>query len=248
MPTGRQCIGAQGMQRLSVLGIVPARGGSKGVPHKNIRFLGGQPLLHYTAHVALASKRLTRVVLSTEDEEIAHVGRACGLEVPFLRSAELARDDTPTIPVLQDMVRKLEAQGCHYDAIMVLQPTNPLRNVEDIDGSIHLLEKSGADSVVSLVDATHRSPARMKYIDHEGRVVDPPFGETKEGQRRQELTKVYLRDGAIYLARHDVLMRQNSLKGKDCRAWIIPEERAWSIDTMFDWFIAEQLVKYHGLA
>ncbi len=104
-----------------------ARGGSKGIPRKNITALLGKPLLWYTADAALRARRLARVVLSTDDPEIARVGAECGLDVPFLRPAELARDDTPTLPVLQDVVRRLEEAGDRYDAVLTLQPTNPLR-------------------------------------------------------------------------------------------------------------------------
>src|SRR5262245_20247676 len=134
---------------MRVLGIVTARGGSKGIPRKNIAPLLGKPLLTYTANAALAAKRLTRVVLSTDDEEIARIGREAGLDIPFLRPAELAKDDTPTIPVLQDTLLKLDAYGERFDAVLTLQPTNPLRLSEDIDGSIELLETTGADSVIS---------------------------------------------------------------------------------------------------
>jgi len=233
-------------QSLTVLAIVPARGGSKGIPRKNIVPLLGQPLLAYTAQAALAARRLSRLVLSTEDEEIARVGRECGLEVPFLRPPELARDDTPTIPVLQDVVQKLGAAGDVYDAILVLQPTTPLRRPEDIDGAIELLEKTGADSVISFVDVGEKHPARMKFLAPDGRVIDPPFAEPFEGQRRQELPKLYLREGSIYLTRRAVLMEHHSLKGGDCRAWLVPEERACNIDTPFDLFLAEQLLRYHG--
>jgi CMP-N,N'-diacetyllegionaminic acid synthase len=229
---------------MRVLGIVTARGGSKGIPRKNIALLLGKPLLAYTAEAALASKRLTRTVLSTEDEEIARVGRVWGLDVPFMRPMELAGDETPTIPVLQDVVRKLEAIGECYDAVFVLQPTTPLRRGEDIDGAIELLERTGADSVISFVDVGEKHPARMKFITAEGRVIDPPFAEQFEGQRRQELPTLYLREGSIYLTRWAVLMQQNSLKGGDCRAWIVPQERACNIDTPFDLFLAEQLLKY----
>ncbi|MGH9691511.1 MAG: cytidylyltransferase domain-containing protein [Candidatus Acidiferrales bacterium] len=206
----------------------------------------GKPLLAYTAEAALASKRLTRTVLSTDDQEIAEIGRQLGLDVPFLRPAELARDDTPTIPVLQDVVRRLEAAGESYEAIMTLQPTNPLRRVEDIDGAIDLLESSGADSVLSFVDVGERHPARMKCIDATGRVSDPPFAEAFEGQPRQQLRKLYLREGSIYLTRRSVLMEQHSLKGADCRAWIIPEERARNIDTLFDLRMAEYILRAQG--
>jgi CMP-N-acetylneuraminic acid synthetase len=231
-----------------ILGIVTARGGSKGIPHKNIVPIAGRPLLAYTAQAALASRALTRTVLSTDDEAIAEAGRACGLDVPFMRPPELARDDTPTIPVLQDVVRSLEAQGERYDAILTLQPTNPLRLPSDIDGAADLLERTGADSVISFVDTGERHPARMKFIDPDGRVTDPPFAEAFEGQRRQDLQRLFLRDGSIYLTRRDVLMERGSLKGDDCRAWLMPEDRSCNVDTPFDLFLVEQLLRYHGIA
>jgi CMP-N-acetylneuraminic acid synthetase len=230
---------------MRVLAIVTARGGSKGIPRKNLIPLAGKPLLAYTAEAALGAKRLSRTVLSTDDPEIARAGEALGLEVPFLRPAELAKDSTPTIPVLQDVIRKLESAGDVYDAIFLLQPTNPLRSIEDIDGSIDLLERTGADSVISFADAGERHPARMKFIDDDGRVIDPPFAESFEGQPRQQLKKMFVRDGSVYLTRRDVLMCDNSLKGRDCRAWIIPEERSRNIDNEFDLFLVEQMLKYN---
>jgi CMP-N,N'-diacetyllegionaminic acid synthase len=233
---------------MKVVGIIPARGGSKGIPGKNIAPLLGVPLLHYTAKAALSSKSLAKVVLSTEDKEIARVGRDCGLEVPFMRPPELAQDTTPTLPVLQDVVRRLADAGETFDAVLTLQPTNPLRRTSDIDGAVDLLVATGADSVISFVECGERHPARMKFIGPEGRVSDPPFAESFEGQRRQDLPKLYLREGSIYLTRTAVLMEQNSIKGKDCRAWIMPPERACNIDTPFDLWLAEKLLKYHGLA
>jgi len=202
--------------------------------------------LAYTAEAARASKKLARTVLSTDDPAIAAVGREFGLETPFLRPPELARDDTPTLPVLQDVVGRLEAEGDRYDAVFLLQPTNPLRLPSDIDGAIELLEETGADSVISFSDVGERHPARMKWIDAQGRVIDPPFIERFEGQPRQQLEKMYLRDGSVYLTRRDVLMEQNSLKGADCRAWIIPEERARNIDSYFDLFLVEHMLRYHS--
>jgi CMP-N,N'-diacetyllegionaminic acid synthase len=229
---------------MRVLGVITARGGSKGIPKKNIAPLMGRPLLAYTAETALRARRLARVILSTDDPEIAAVGKGCGVDVPFLRPKELAGDGTPSVPVVQDAVRRLDETGDAYDAVFLLQPTNPLRTVEDIDGAIGLLERTGADSVISFADAGERHPARMKFIDGEGRVSDPPFAEAFEGMPRQKLPKLYLRDGSVYLTRRDVLMEQSSLKGRDCRAWIIPEERAWNIDSPFDLFIVEQMMRY----
>ena len=227
---------------MRVLGLVPARSGSKGVVRKNIRRLCGKPLLQYTAESALAARRLARIVLTTEDEEIAEVGRHCGLEVPFMRPAALAEDATPMMPVVHHAINALRDGGDEFDAVCLLQPTNPLRRGEDIDGAIALLEATGSDSVISFVDAGEKHPARMKYIMDDGRVVDPPFAEQFEGQRRQDLPKLYLREGSIYLTRTAVLMHQSSFQGRDCRAWIVPEDRACNIDTPFDLFIAEQIL------
>ena len=232
----------------SVLGVVLARGGSKGIPRKNVALLAGKPLLAYTAAAALQAKRLSRVVLSTDDEEIATVGRDLGLEVPFMRPPALAHDDTPAIAVLQHAVREVESQGHRFDAVFTLQPTNPLRRPNDIDGAVELLERTGADSVISFVEVGDNHPARMKFLDPEGRAIDPPFGELVEGQRRQDLPKLYLREGSVYLTRRDVLVDENSLKGTDCRAWIVPRDRACNIDEPFDWMLADVLVRHHGLA
>jgi CMP-N,N'-diacetyllegionaminic acid synthase len=228
---------------LRVLGVIPARGGSKGIANKNIAPLMGRPLLAYTADAVAGSRLLTRCVVSSDSPEIARVAQALGLDVPFLRPAELAQDSTPTIPVLHHAVRWLEEQGERFDAVMTLQPTNPLRRAEDIDGAIQLLDESGADSVISFVDAGEKHPARMKFIDEEGLVADPPFAEMFEGQPRQQLPKIYLREGSIYLTRIGILMEQNSLKGARCKAWIVPEERAVNIDTPFDLFLAEQIMR-----
>lgn len=235
---------ATAVEMTRVLGIVTARGGSKGIPRKNIAPLLGRPLVAYTAETALAAKRLTRTVLSTEDDEIAGVGRELGLEVPFMRPAELARDETPTVPVLQHVTKKLEEDGEIFDAILTLQPTSPLRLPSDIDGAIELLERTGADSVVSFTSAREYDPARIKIVTAEGRVIEPHFSEAYEGQRRQDRPHYFRRDGSIYLTRRDVLMEQNSIKGSDCRAWIVPEERACDIDTPFGLFIAEQMLNY----
>jgi CMP-N-acetylneuraminic acid synthetase len=137
---------------LKVLAIITARGGSKGIPKKNISLVLGKPLLAYTAAATSASGLITRTILSTDDDEIATVGRSLALDIPFMRPAELAKDETPTLPVLQDAVRRLKKAGESYDAVMALQPTNPLRRAGDIDGAIALLEKTGADSVISFVD------------------------------------------------------------------------------------------------
>jgi CMP-N-acetylneuraminic acid synthetase len=227
-----------------ILGLVPARGGSQGIPRKNLRPLLGKPLLAWTAESALAARSLARVVLSTDDEEIAETGRRCGLEVPFVRPAELARNDTASLPVVLHALSALEEAGDRFDAVCLLQPTSPLREPSDVDGAAELLERTGAESVLSFVDVGEKHPARMKFVAADGRVFTPSFGEAFEGQRRQELPKLYLREGSIYLTKTRVLVEKRSFQGDDCRAWIVPEERAVNVDTPFDLFLAEQALRY----
>jgi CMP-N,N'-diacetyllegionaminic acid synthase len=230
---------------MRVLGLIPARGGSKGVHRKNVRLLAGKAMLAYTAEAALeavAAGVLARAILSTDDAEIAEVGRACGLDVPFLRPASLARDETPMLPVIQHAIRFTQSCGEEYDAVCLLQPTNPLRCAADIERAVRMLDDSGADSVIAFVRVGDKHPARMKIVDDAGRVTDPPFAESFEGQRRQDLPALYLREGSIYLTRTRVLMEMESLSGADCRALLIPEERAVNVDSTLDFILAEQLL------
>lgn len=228
---------------MRVLGVVTAHGGSRGVPGKNIRPLAGRPLLWYTAEAARHSRRLTRTVLSTDAVDIAEVGRTVGLEVPFLRPPALAADDTPTLPVLQDVVRRLAACGEHYDAVMTLQPTSPLRTAADIDGAIDLLVTTQADSVVSFTEVNPQILSQLKRIVDDRRVCDLEETGPVPVRRRQELSPLFQRDGAIYLTRTDWILERERLVGEDCRAWIMPAERSCNIDTVFDFAQAEWLVQ-----
>jgi len=226
---------------MRILGIIPARGGSKGVPRKNIKPIGDKPLIAYTIEAAAKSK-LTRTVVSTDDEEIAKVAREWGGDVPFLRPAELATDLANAIPVMQHALKTVEEQeGQQYDAIMMLQPTTPFRRPQDIDEAISILTSTGSDSVISVVDVDGHHPARMKYVE-DGRIIDPPFCEAYENQPRQELRKIYIKNGAIYLTRRDTLLK-NSFKGADCRALIMPAQISANIDNIDDFRYAEWLYK-----
>jgi len=227
---------------MKVLGIIPARGGSKGVPRKNVRLLCGKPLLQYTAEAALAAKRLARVVLSTEDEEIAEVGRHCGLDVPFLRPLALAKDDTPTLPVLQDVVRRLATMGEVYDAVCLLQPTSPLRPATLIDSCIERLEATHADAVVTIlpVPAEH-NPHWTFFQDADG-CLTISTGETVIIPRRQLLPPAFHREGSVYVTRYDVLMNQNSLYGKRLYGVPVLPGGSVNIDTLADWAKAESLI------
>jgi CMP-N,N'-diacetyllegionaminic acid synthase len=225
---------------MRVLGIVPARGGSKGIPGKNVRLLGGKPLLVHTAEAALAARRLSRVVLTTDDEKIAEVGRGCGLEVPFLRPAELARDNTPTLPVLQHAVAELEKTGDRFDAVCLLQPTSPFRRAGDIDGCIELLETEGLDTVVSVLPVPpEHNPHWVYFRDGDG-LLRLATGEDQPIPRRQELPPAFHRDGSVYVTRRHVLMEGNSLYGKRLGGFLA-DSRSVNLDTPADWERAERL-------
>jgi N-acylneuraminate cytidylyltransferase len=224
---------------MRVLGIIPARGGSKAIPGKNLVDLGGIPLLHWTAHAALGSG-LTATVLSTDDAAIAEAGRAAGIDVPFARPAELATDHASSIDVALHALDAVETSAEAFDAIMLLQPTSPFRTSADIDAAIAQLERTGSDSVISMVDVGGHHPARMKSLDGD-RLVDPPYAEAVENQPRQELEPLLIRNGAIYLTRAAIL-RTRSFRGSDARAMIMPAERSINIDTPLDLIVARALV------
>lgn len=226
---------------MRVLGVIPARGGSKGVVGKNIKLLDGKPLIAYTIDVAKKSQ-LADVIVSTDSKEIAQVSEDNGATVPFLRPKELATDSAKAIPVIIHALKEMEQKtGSTYDAVMMLQPTSPFKLVSDINKAIDLLSSSGADSVISVVNVSGHHPARMKYLEGD-RLIDPDFCEEYENQPRQELRPMYIRNGAIYLTRKDILL-SDSFKGSDCRALIMPEERSVNIDTEIDFRYASWIKK-----
>jgi CMP-N-acetylneuraminic acid synthetase len=226
---------------MRVLGIVTARGGSKGVPGKNIRSLAGKPLIAWTAEAALGAKSLARVILTTDDERIADVGRRCGLEVPFMRPPELAADNTPTMPVLQHAITMLESAGDRYDAVCLLQPTHPLRPAGLIDGCIDLMTRSGADAVVTVLPVPHHFNPHWLYEQDSGGMLVLATGEANPIPRRQELPPAYRREGSVYLTRCNVLMA-GSLYGARLKGYPVDESQDLDIDTLEDWERAEAVL------
>jgi CMP-N,N'-diacetyllegionaminic acid synthase len=223
-----------------VLAIVPARGGSKGVPRKNVLELTpGRTLLHYVAEAARNATRVNRVILSTDDEEIARVGREAGLEVPFMRPRELATDQTPMLPVLRHAIDQVVAGGWTPEYVVLLQPTSPCRRPEHIDDAVSLLITEGADSVVSVVEVPkHLSPDYvMKIAD--GR-LQPFLPEGARVTRRQDVRPAYYRDGTVYAFRRDTIERCGDIYGQRCVPLLIDARDSLSIDSPEDWAEAER--------
>jgi CMP-N-acetylneuraminic acid synthetase len=226
---------------MTVLGVVPARGGSKGVPGKNLRVVGGHSLLARTAAAARASRLLTRTVLSTDAPEIADAGRAAGLDVPFLRPRELAADDTPMLPVLRHAVDALGAEGFVADAVVLLQPTSPFRRAEHIDAAVKLLAETGADSVVSVVEVPHQfSPVSVLTLK-DGRLQ--PFSPGPFITRRQDKPLVFARNGPAVLAVRVPALERGELYGTDCRALVMTAADSVDIDDELDFEYAEFLAR-----
>ena len=233
-------INNQKHQSEKILAVIPARGGSKGVPRKNIRPICGKSIIAYTIETALAARHLLwRTIVSTDDPEIAAIARTHGSEVPFIRPDDLSGDMVPTLPVLQHAVRFVEQQdGLTLDWILLLQPTSPLRTWQDIEAALNLARDGGCDSVISVVQVIPEHPVFVKRIE-DNRLL--PFCiEEKEGTRRQDCQPpAYIRNGAIYLTRRDVLMKHNSIWGRIIRPYIMPPQRSVNIDNELDFKLAE---------
>lgn len=233
---------------MKVLGVITARAGSKGLPGKNVKLLAGKPLLAYTIHAARASNALDSVILSTEDEQIADLGRQLGCDVPFIRPRDLAQDNTPHLPVIQHAVQWMKERANYSpDAVMILQPTSPLRQPEDIRAAVELLNRSRADSVVSASEVpAHAHPMRVLRIDDTGAAVLFVSGDRVRHRinRRQDLPEAWVMNGAIYVCRTRVLFASEpSLYGDRVMVYRMPAERGLSIDDARDFAEAERALQ-----
>ncbi len=225
------------------VGIITARGGSKGIPGKNIADLGGKPLIAWTIEAALQSKCLQKIIVSTDDDQIAEISRKFGAEVPFKRPEELSGDKSAHIPVVQHAVKWLEDNGnAVYDYIVLLQPTSPFRIGEDIDAAAKLAIEKNAVAITS-VSSTGCHPCYAQKINKEGIVEHYIERANDEYVRRQDLEPAYIENGAIFIVRRDALMNDNVLDpAGQTYACIMPEERALDIDTPLDLRIANLLM------
>lgn len=220
----------------SVLAVIPARGGSKGVPRKNIRMVAGKPLIAWTIEEARKSSFIDRMILSSEDEEIITVARAWGCEVPFVRPPELARDDTPGIDPVLHAIKMIPG----YDYVVVLQPTSPMRKAADIDGCIEQCVRQGSGACVSVTEAD-KSPYWMFVLDGVNRMRRLIAAEVNIS-RRQDLPRVYVLNGAVYVAGCDWLLRTGTFLHEETTAFTMDRLNSIDIDSELDIKVCELLL------
>lgn len=220
-----------------ILGIIPARGGSRRIPKKNIIPLRGEPLISYTIKAALKSKKIDRLVVSTDDKEIAKVSKDYGAEV-IMRPEYLARNETPTLPVIRHVIEELEKSNYSPDMVMILQPTSPMRTSVDIDKAIGMMLKKRVKSLVSVCPANEN--ARWMYMIRRGKIE--PFTKTEKQQIKQT-PQVYKKNGAIYLAKKDTLMKNDKVFDRGSLAFVMPKERSIDIDEPIDLEMVEMLLR-----
>jgi CMP-N,N'-diacetyllegionaminic acid synthase len=225
------------------LGIIPARGGSKGIPDKNIRIICGKPLIAYTIDVAKKSKLLSDVIVSTDSDRIAKEAFRNGIDVPALRPAELATDTATTLEVVKYEVEKYESlHKIIIDCIVILQPTCPLRTESDIDCSIDLFNKNPqAQSLISCCEANNVHPKVMYKKGTNGLI--PYLGHNYIGERRQNFDNIFIRNGAIYICTKSLAFEKNILVNYETLGYVMPKERSVNIDDMVDLELAEFYLK-----
>lgn len=223
------------------LGIVPARGGSKRLPRKNLCLLGGKTLVARAIETALAARELDRVVMSSEDPEILEAARAYGSEIPLVRPDELSTDTALALEFVRHALAVLEPVEGRFDAVAILQPSSPLTRPEDIDATVRLLRESGAESsvTVSKIDqAIH--PFKLKLLEGDKLL---PYMEEENGRMAQhQMPALYSRNGSVYVTRRDVL-EAGRILGKDCRAHVMPREFSIDINDEIDFQFAEFLLE-----
>ena len=228
---------------MRVLGIIPARGGSKGVPKKNSRLLCGKPLISYTVDAALKSKLLTNILVSTDDDAILAIAKNNKSLIALKRPTELATDESPTVLTVIHAIEYLKGRGMEYDAVCLLQPTNPFRTHDFIDAAILKFKESTTDSLVSVLEVPHEyNPHWVFEKNNEGHLVIST-GEKEIVTRRQDLPVSFYRDGSIYITKTSVIMNKKSLYGDSIGSIKSDATTHLNIDTMEDWEKAAKFLK-----
>jgi CMP-N,N'-diacetyllegionaminic acid synthase len=229
--------------KAEILGIIPARFGSKGVPRKNVRLVAGKPLIAWTWEAARKAPSIDRLIVSTDDPEVMELARSADIEVPFKRPEEFASDTASAVDVVVHALEWLKkSEGYEPDLLLWLQPTSPLRMADDIEAAITLQREKSADSVISVCPAEHH-PLWMKCVREDG-LLTAWTDATSSPQRRQELPQAFRLNGAIYVIRRDVLLKERSFYAAATYAHIMPNERSLDIDTPWELFVADLILKH----
>lgn len=225
---------------MKILTIIPARGGSKGLPGKNVRQLAGKPLIAWSIEQGLNSKYIQEVIVSTDSEEIAAVALSYGAKVPFIRPAHLATDESSTADVLLHTIAELEKLGERYDFLLLLEPTSPLRETADIDQAIErLLETSGASSIVGISQVESQHPSFCISLTEDGLLKSE---NNFAVLRRQEIKPLFFYEGSVYLSEIEVFKEKKNFYHEQTLGYIMPKWKAFEIDDMTDFVIAEALI------
>lgn len=222
----------------TVLGIIPARGGSKGVPRKNLRLVQGKPLVARTIEAALNSRYIDRLILSSEDNEIIETAREYGCEIPFVRPLELAKDESVTRDVILHAMEEIDEK---FDIVVCLQVTSPLLISEDIDGAIRSCVEKNAGSCVTVCEVD-KSPYWMFTMPEKG-ILSPLMGGSYLTKRRQELPKAYIPNGAVFVVMWDFFLEHKTFYGSDTAGYEMPRSRSIDIDTEYDFNLLDFLLK-----
>ncbi len=228
---------------MKILAIIPARGGSKGVPGKNIKPLNGKPLLYYTSEIALKCKNIHTVALSSDDDLIINCAVKAGIEVPYKRPQEFATDNSPTIDSVKHMLEFYLNQNVIFDAVCLLQVTSPFRTVSFVENAIQKFIDQKTDSLVSVQKVPAEYNPHWTFEENPEGFLKISTGEEKIISRRQDLPTAYFRDGQIYITKTNVILDQNSLYGKSISYIVSSPEFFVNIDTMDDWEKAELISK-----
>lgn len=226
---------------MKILALIPARGGSKGVPQKNSKLLAGKPLIQYTIDVAKNTNLIDTVVVSSDDDKIINISKQLGAEVPFKRPENLALDSSPTLPVLIHALQYYESLGKKFEAVCLLQPTSPFRTKVFLEKAIKQFIKTETDSLVSVQEVPHEYNPHWTFVTDEKNQLQIATNDKKIITRRQDLPKAFHRDGAIYITKTKVIKEQKSLYGNSIAYIQSPKENYVNIDTLEDWEKAENI-------
>ena len=222
---------------MSILALIPARGGSKEIIRKNIKLLSGKPLINWTIETVNKTKLIDKLIVSTDDLEISEIAKKAGAEVPFMRPDEISKDDTPGIEPALHAVKQLP----DFEWLLLLQPTSPLRSAEDIDGIISFCRKNNSPSAVSICEVSGH-PYHM-YHKNKHFNLQPFVADRPKFSGRQDFSPLYITNGALYLAKVDWLLKTKSFIGSETLGFEMPINRSIDLDTEYDWNIAEQELK-----